>query len=774
MNHTTHKYNAVEQHNKLIYTYLPLILVCTKEGIIHHYTPPTIKLFIKTPLLQDSSLLEIFPLDIAQTIQRKIQTLGNSEISCTVLLEMSDQNNYKIWVKKHKNEQGFPQFYTIQLIGISNEEKNLLLGQKYLPSNEQQLKYQAVVDNTLDGIFLSDLVEGRAVECNRQASKIFEATREELLEGGVLGFSPEIQPDGQTSINKLQEIKKQLLGKGSGRKKFQWRYTKKSGEEFDADVVVNLIDENDCKLWLTMIRDVSERVNNERALKESYRKLQGIFNNTFHFTWVLSHTGQLQEINETALNVFEENLEDLIGQEIWSTTWWKQNPLSTQELQSSIKQVVKTRETIRFSSSFYDSKQEKHILDFSLKPLMNEQDEILQLILEGRDVTELVKSKEDTINRERLYRSIIRNTQGTTVILFNTNLDIELVEGSYMEMFNLQEQAILNMKINILCTHQWEKENNDDNEDNKKFKEALQGQLVIFEKMCNERNYYIKVVPIRDFGGEIKTAMVIIQDVTDIRKAELALSHKVTELYEINEELETMIDKSLYLEQFAYMASHDLKEPLRTISGFAQLVKRSYYDKLDLIGKEYLDFIVDGAKRMDALISALLNYSKINSDEISFEEVNVSNVFTIASNNLMKSIVEHKVSINIDLNMPEVIMGNRDRLVQLFQNLIANSIKFRNDEGQEQPIIHIKADSKDNQWHFSLTDNGIGIEPENQDKIFLLFKKVHSKKHQGSGIGLATCSRIVEQHKGKIWVESDPGQGAIFHFTIAKKLQQPQ
>ncbi len=772
MNHTTHKYDAIEEHNSLIYSYLPLIFVCTQEGILHYYTPPTAKLFNQKPLLQTSSLSDLFSPQIAASFLHEIQNFDSTITTNHFLLEIFPGQTYNIVIQPHKTDQEVTQFYTIQLKKISNKDKSLFLGKPAVPSNEQQLKYQAVVDNTLDGIFLSDLVKGRAVECNRQACNLFGASRAELLEGGVLGFSPEIQPDGQTSKNKLKEIKEELLGKGSGSKKFQWRYRKKTGKEFDADVVVNLIDEDNCKLWLTMIRDVSERVNNERALKESYLKLQGIFNNTFHFTWLLNQEGTLQEINETALNIFDEQLDNLIGQKIWNTTWWKQNPLSTQELQSSINQVLKTRKTIRFSSSFYDNEKEKHILDFSLKPLMNEENKILHLILEGRDVTELVKSKEDTINRERLYRSIIRNTQGTTVILFNNSLDIELVEGSYMEMFNLQEQAILDMKINILCSSSWG--THDAQKEEEKFIEALQGQLVIFERLCNGRNYYIKVVPIRDFGGEIKTAMVIIQDVTDIRKAELALSHKVTELHEKNEELETMIDKSLYLEQFAYMASHDLKEPLRTISGFAQLVKRSYYDKLDQIGKEYLDFIIDGAKRMDALISALLNYSKINSDEIYFEDVNIHNVFTIASNNLMKSIVENKVSINIDSDMPEIITGNRDRLVQLFQNLIANSIKFRNDEGQEQPIIHIKAEAQDQHWHFSLADNGIGIEPENQEKIFLLFKKVHSKKHRGSGIGLATCSRIVEQHKGKIWVESEPGQGATFHFTVAKNLQKPQ
>ena len=766
MDYTTHSQQAMSDYSNLLSNYLPPLFICNVEGKLQYYSPNAFALFKQVPSFIGEAIDTLLPKIMVKSIHENLKKVNHSqkETSCFVYdakRDTSFQLKFRIEGKDNKGEN----LYIIELQKVSNIEIPSNLGNNGYPSNWQQLKYQAIVENTLDGIFLSDLKNGRAVECNRQAVKIFGATRKKLLEGGVLGFSPDFQADGQSSKEKLKKIKQELLKNGEKKQMFQWRYRKKNGQEFDADVVVNLIEEDDCKLWLTIIRDVSERINNERALQESYRKLHSVFNNTFQFAWLISKEGLLQEINETAINIFKVDPESIITKPIWETTWWKQNPLSSQQLQSSIKDVIREKKYVRFSSNFYDAEKQKHILDFSLKPLMNEENEIVQLILEGRDVTELVKSKEDTINRERLYRSIIRNTQGTTVLLFDQDLRFQLVEGSYGEMFGLQEKEILGKRIDELL------QNNLGKGYIERFQEAIDGQLVIFEQIWEEQHYYIKAVPIRDFDGEINEAMIIVQDVTEIRRAEKELSQKVAELHEKNEELEEYIDSNLQLENFAYMASHDLKEPLRIINGFSQLIKRNYYNKLDQIGKEYIDFITDGSKRMDALISALLNYSKINSDEVFFEELKVQDLLTLATNNLMKSIIEHKVSVNISHNMPATIIGNRDRLVQLFQNLLANAIKFRNDEGQLQPIIHIRCENKEDSWQFSVADNGIGIENEHQDKIFLLFKKVHPKKHQGSGIGLATCRRIIEQHKGNIWVESEEGNGAIFHFTISKKLE---
>lgn len=222
------------------------------------------------------------------------------------------------------------------------------------------------------------------------------------------------------------------------------------------------------------------------------------------------------------------------------------------------------------------------------------------------------------------------------------------------------------------------------------------------------------------------------------------------------------------LEQFAYVASHDLREPLRTISSYAQLLKNRYKDKLDGDANEFIQFVVEGAHRMDILITDLLTYSQMGTmghpkQNVACEEI-LDIVVTTSVDNIKKN------NAKIEIGLLPVIYANKQQLILVFQNLINNAIKFH---GDTPPVITISAKERDTCWEFSVSDNGIGIDKKYADRIFVIFQRLNSRDvYEGTGIGLTICKKIVEQHDGAIWFDSELGKGTTFYFTIKKNLMK--
>ena len=242
-----------------------------------------------------------------------------------------------------------------------------------------------------------------------------------------------------------------------------------------------------------------------------------------------------------------------------------------------------------------------------------------------------------------------------------------------------------------------------------------------------------------------------IRDITE-RKAE-------EELRRIGHELEI---RNRELEQFAYLASHDLQEPLRTIANFTQMLSNQYQGHLDEEGRRATSFVLEAVERMSNLITDLLDHSRIGRSS-EFEEIDCNQLVKAVLDDLSMAISQEKANVHVAF-LP-TIKGQRTELQLLFQNLIGNSIKFRNAE--IPPEISISAIRKTDAWQFSVQDNGIGINPAYIDKIFQLFQRLHGRKqYEGTGIGLAHCKKIVKLHQGEIWVDSLPGRGSTFHFTI--------
>lgn len=258
-------------------------------------------------------------------------------------------------------------------------------------------------------------------------------------------------------------------------------------------------------------------------------------------------------------------------------------------------------------------------------------------------------------------------------------------------------------------------------------------------------------------------AAALEQQVGELQRAE-------GELKELNEDLEKRVaDRTLELkrsnedlEQFAYVASHDLQEPLRMIRNYLQLLQQRYKSELDPNAHDFINFALDGSKRMNQLIHDLLAYSRVGTHGKELVVTECDQALEDALANLTVAIEESKAEVTRD-SLPPVI-GDEVQLTQLFQNLIGNAVKFR---GEAAPKVHVGVQRKGNEWEFTVRDNGIGIAEQDFQRIFVVFQRLHNReKYPGTGIGLSVCQKIVERHGGRIWVESKPGKGTTFHFTI--------
>lgn len=255
-------------------------------------------------------------------------------------------------------------------------------------------------------------------------------------------------------------------------------------------------------------------------------------------------------------------------------------------------------------------------------------------------------------------------------------------------------------------------------------------------------------------GGQF-LIIAVARDITEREEAEQAIARQADELARSNEDLE----------QFAYVASHDLQEPLRMVSSYVQLLAKRYRGRLDSDADDFIEFAVDGAARMKRLIDDLLAYSRVRPDTAVLAKVDCEEILARALENLESAITESGAKIKHG-PLPSV-NGDAVTLVQLFQNLLSNAIKF---SPGGAPQIDISAEDVGGAWRFSVHDKGIGIDPGSQDRIFLLFQRLHHKsEYSGTGIGLAMCKRIAERHGGRMWVDSKPGEGSTFFFTIADR-----
>ena len=376
----------------------------------------------------------------------------------------------------------------------------------------------------------------------------------------------------------------------------------------------------------------------------------------------------------------------------------------------------------------------------------DDQDKPLRMIGVHIDVTERVRSQ------ERLRRVIEGATSG--MVMIDDRGTIILVNSRLESMFGYSREELLGEPIEMLLP------SGSNLQESARFLQATQRheagggrELLGLHKDAHQVPVEVGWNPI-----ELETGMCVLATVVDIterKRAEDTIKLANKHLERSNAELE----------QFAYVASHDLQEPLRKVSSFCDLLVSEYGDRFDEEGRQYLSFVVDGAHRMRTLIQDLLNYSRVQTQGATPGKTDVHQALELALGNLAAAIEESSAIITYD-EMP-IVQADSRQLTQLLQNLIGNAIKYR---GEAPPQVHISVEAADNEWIFAIADNGIGIEPAFREKVFGVFKRLHARnKYPGTGIGLAICKRIIEGLEGRIWVESNQPHGSRFLFSIPRQ-----
>jgi light-regulated signal transduction histidine kinase (bacteriophytochrome) len=323
-----------------------------------------------------------------------------------------------------------------------------------------------------------------------------------------------------------------------------------------------------------------------------------------------------------------------------------------------------------------------------------------------------------------------------------------------------------------------------------RFEETQRAVLNILDDSSDERSGQGAMLRallniLEDFGGEksrleeIQRAIInILDDFEDekrkVESANAELRREVTERaaaeQALREKTDALARSNAELEQFAYVASHDLQEPLRMVSSYMQLFEKRYAGQVDAQAQKYINYAVEGAKRMQALIGGLLEFSRVGRVDEPFGPVDTEAALHQALLNLRSAIEESHAAVTRG-PLPTVT-GSATRLTQVFQNLVGNAIKFRRRE--EPASIHVSAVPRGTEWLFAVRDNGIGIDPQYLERIFVIFQRLHTRaEYPGTGIGLSICKKVIERHGGRIWVESQPGAGARFNFTLPRATRTP-
>ncbi len=373
---------------------------------------------------------------------------------------------------------------------------------------------------------------------------------------------------------------------------------------------------------------------------------------------------------------------------------------------------------------------------------------VFQDITERRNAEKVIQT---TIQR---FYSTLSSMYGS-ILLVNNEGKVEFANRSFCDMFNLVGRPD---DLIGLCSNEMIEKIKNGYEDPEKAVDRIReivshGQPVKGEEvmMSDGRTCLRDFIPI-NLEGKLYGRLWHHMDITERKQAEEQVRQTAQELKRSN----------MDLEQFAYVSSHDLREPLRAINGFMELLYKKYNEKLDASAIEYIRYATEGAKRMDDLLTGLLQYSRVGTHGKPFRQVSAQASLKSAITNLQRSIYETRAVITSD-ELPMVVADDI-QVTQLFQNLIANALKFRN---EHKPEIHVGYQKKEDCWQFSVRDNGIGIDPQFNERIFLIFQRLHTRdKYPGYGVGLSICKRIVERHGGEIWLESQLGQGSTFYFTI--------
>lgn len=616
-------------------------------------------------------------------------------------------------------------------------------------SSENIVRLKNILENSSLAIFLSD-PSGPIVEVNRAACKLFGYSLKELKQ---LSREDIIQmnSDLETAIaqrNKAGEIRTELVG------------IKKNGETFPCEVHSVIYTNNEGeKRTSTTIVDISDRKKQELIAENSKQAFQSLFDYNPDAVYSFDLKGNFVDLNQAALNLVEGSREK--AREINFL------PLIAPEdrdrvMMHSSKAV--SGEVQRYQTNFISLKGTKKVLDVTNFPIYVNK-KITGVYGIAKDISKQVEIEQKLREEHNMFRAIIDYIPDHIFVINEKHETILTNHSFYKNYYGVEnEQESLGLTALEFFDKEEAKRVIEDNTQVMNKGIPVINREDIVQDFKGKKNYTLLTkVPFR-FGDNKKGLVGISRNITEIKEKEKALE-------ELNEALKKHADElalsNKELEQFAYIASHDLQEPLRMVTSFLTQLKKKYNNKLDDRAQQYIYFAHDGATRMRQIILDLLEYSRVGRVAHKVTAVNLEHLVSEVLSLQKKSIEEKNAKIEIGV-LPELEV-EEPVLRQLFSNLIGNALKYYSKE--RQPEIKISSLEKEKYWEFKITDNGIGIEEEFKEQIFIIFQRLHQRdEYDGTGIGLAICKKIVDNFGGKIWVDSRPGEGSSFYFTIPKQF----
>ncbi|MGE5496627.1 MAG: PAS domain S-box protein, partial [Syntrophothermus sp.] len=610
-----------------------------------------------------------------------------------------------------------------------------------LERSQEDLKL--LFENTFDALIMTS-PDGRIYKANPAAERLLGYTEEEICRLGRTALADASDPNWELAISE-----RAITGKFAGILKFR----RKDGSTFQGEVTSVLLRMKDgSSRTSTAFRDITEQLEAEKKIRQISRQMEDIINGAPNPIFVKDLEGKFIIINKKLEELLGTSNEEVKGKTDFDIIS-RDSAEFFREYDRKISEAGKLMQ-VEEEADLADG--QHHIFMTNKFPLFDQNGQVYATCGISTDITGIKKMERELRGSEERFRIVQEvSPDGFTILkpYFDQNGKLAdfifVYENPAVASMNgtVPDEVIGRRLLEIFPGHQ-------DTQFFKTYVEVYEsGRVIEFEDhykgetIIGDKWFRIVAVPISD------GVAILAQDITERKLSEHKIIETLEELERSNKELE----------QFAYVASHDLQEPLRMISSYITMLDRKYSDLLDDGARQYIHFAVDGAKRMADLIHDLLSYSRLNTRKESFKFTDLNIILDEVRRDLQVAIQEAGAELKIG-DMPELKV-DQSQIKQLFQNLIQNAIKFRGKEFRTS--IDVTSEYKEGSWIFSIRDNGIGISPEYHEKIFLLFQQLHGKdQYSGTGLGLAICKKIVERHGGRIWIESEEGKGSTFHFTL--------
>jgi PAS domain S-box-containing protein len=611
-------------------------------------------------------------------------------------------------------------------------------------------KYRGLLEAAPDAMVVVDEA-GEIVLLNVQAEKQFGYPRDELIGRKVTdiiptGFAERLIADGSRSS---AEALAQQIGTG-----IELTGRRRDHSEFPIEIMLSPLDSPDGMLVTAAIRNISIRKAAEEKLARTERRYRGLLEAAPDAMIVVDELGEIVLLNVQAEKQFGYTRDELIGQRVTNIIpeGFAERLIADglRSAEEALAQRIGTGielVTLRKDGGEFP-------IEIMLSPL--DSPEGICVTAAIRDISKRKAADELMWRAERRYRGLLEAAPDPMVVVSQSG-EIVLLNVQAEKRFGYTRDELIGRKVTDIIPIGFAERLIADKL--RSPAEALAQQIgtgIELVALCKDGGEFpieIMLSPLESADGILVTAAI--RDITARKTAEAALLGKMEELKRSNEELS----------QFAYIASHDLQEPLRMVSSYTQLLAKRYAGQLDADADEFIGYAVDGAVRMQRLIQDLLAFSRVGTNKINLARVSSKAALDHALTNLSAAIEDSSAVITWD-ELPTV-RADETQLVQLFQNLIGNGIKYQQ---AGIPRVHISAiRNPDRNWNFSVQDNGLGIDPEYFDRIFGMFQRLHTREQfSGTGIGLAICKKIIDRHEGSISVASTPGQGSVFSFSLGE------